>query len=138
MSSTVSNGNDSSAAIKKVSSKWISHHFTGNISDTLYSFRVLKMDKSLLIYIGQCDSEVLDELAVALPVQDNVSTTIIGSNTGCDSQELAQQFTKRLKKQVFISCNVPMSNINRPLIVKRIAEEIKNVPDAFWRHFNNN
>lgn len=131
MSSTVSNGNDSSATIKKVSSKWNSHQFTGNISDTLYSFRVLKMDKSVLIYIGQSDSEMLDELAVALPVQNNVSTTIIGSSTGCDSQELSQQFSKRLKKQVFISCNVSMSNINRPLIVKRIAEEIKNVPDAF-------
>lgn len=91
------------------------------------------MDKSVLIYIGQSDNEVLDELAVALPVQDNVSTTIIGLNTGCDSQELAQQFTKRLKKQVFISCNVPTNNINRPLIVKRIAEEIKTVPEAFWR-----
>lgn len=132
MSSTVSNGNDSLAAIKKVPSKWDSHHFTGNISDTLYSFRVLKMNESVLIYIGQSDNEVLDELAVALPVHDNVSTSIIGSNTGCDSQELAQQFTKRLKKQVFISCNIPMSNINRPLIVKRMAEEIKNVPDAFW------
>lgn len=131
MSSAVLNRKDSSVAIKKVSSKWNSHHFSGNISDTLYSFRVLKMDKSVLIYIGQSDNEVLDELAVALPVQDNVSTTIIGINTGCASQELAQQFTKRLKKQVFISCNIPMSNINRILIVKRIAEEITNVPEAF-------
>lgn len=124
-----SNGND--PAIKKVPSKWTNHYFTGEISDTMFSFRVLKMDKSVFIYIGQCDNESFDELAVAMPVQDNVSTTIIGSQVGCNSQELAQQFTKRLKKQVFISCNIPTNNIIRPLIVKRIAEEIKNVPDAF-------
>lgn len=122
---------DVTSDIKKVPSKWSSHQFTANISDTQYIFRVLKMNQSLLIYIGQHGNESFDELAMAMPVLDNVSTTIIGSNTGDESQELAQQFTKRLKKQVFISYNVPLNQMIRPLIVKRISDEIKNVPNAF-------
>lgn len=122
---------DSTSNIKKVPSKWSSHQFTADISDTQYIFRVLKMNQSLLIYIGQHGNENFDELAMAMPVLDNVSTTIIGSNIGDESRELAQQFTKRLKKQVFISYNVSSNQIIRPLIVKRISDEIKNVPNAF-------
>lgn len=125
-----SNGNDN-ATIEKVDSKWKSHFFTAEIHESFYAFRVLKMNQSLLIYIGQLGNEALDELAMAVPVDGFASTTILGTLYGCDSQELAQQFTKRLKKQVFVSCNIPPNSTIRLLLVKRIAEEIKNVPDAF-------
>lgn len=126
-----SNGHDN-ATIEKVDSKWTSHFFTAEICESFYTFRVLKMNQSVFIYIGQLGNELLDELAMAVPVDDFTSTTILGTLYGCDSQELAQQFTKRLKKQVFVSCNIPSNNTVRLLLVKRIAEEIKNVPDAFW------
>ncbi|XP_055319971.1 uncharacterized protein LOC129577263 [Sitodiplosis mosellana] len=125
-----STGNDG-ATIEKVESRWKTHYFTAEISEEIFTFRVLKMAQSLLIYIGQLENESLDELAMAVPVEDFVSTTIIGTVHGCDSQELAQQFTRRLKKQIFISCNVTSNNLTRVMLVKRIAEEMKNVPDAF-------
>lgn len=129
--SAVSSSGDETATITKVDSKWKAHYFTADISESMYAFRVIKMNQSDFIYIGQLGNESLDELAMAVPVEDCVSTTIIGTQYGCDSQELAQQFTRRLKKQVFVSCNIPSNNTIRLLIVKRIAEEIKNVPDAF-------
>lgn len=119
------------AQITKVASKWAAHHFTAEICESIYTFRVLKMNQSLLIYIGQSGSEALDELAMAMPVNDFPSTTIIGTQHGSESQELAQQLTRRLKKQVFVSYNLPMNTQIRLMLVKRIAEEIKNVPDAF-------
>lgn len=125
-----SNGNDD-ATIERVESRWKSHCFTAEIAEDMFTFRALKMNESLLIYIGQQDNESLDELAMAVPVEDFVSTTIIGTLHGCDSQELAQQFTRRLKKQVFVSCNIPSNNLTRLMLVKRIAEEMKNLPDAF-------
>lgn len=125
-----SNGNDD-AKIEKVDSRWKGHYFTAEVAEDIYTFRVLKMNESLLIYIGQQDNESLDELAMAVPVEDFVGTTIIGAVHGCDSQELAQQFTRRLKKQVFVSCNVPSNNLTRLMLVKRIAEEMTNRPDAF-------
>lgn len=119
------------ATIEKVDSLWKSHYFTADISEQVYTFRVLKMNGSLFVYIGQHGNESLDELAMAVPVKDFVSTTIIGTIHGCDSQELAQQFTHRLKKQIFVSCNISSNSLIRLMLVKRLAEEMKNVPDAF-------
>lgn len=89
------------------------------------------MNQSVFIYIGQSENETFDEMAMALPTADVVSTTILGTQMGCDSQEMAQQFAKRLKKQVFVSCNVPSNNTIRPLLVKCVADEIKQNPEAF-------
>lgn len=130
-SEAVSLKTNDDATIEKVDSRWKTHYFTAEISESIFSFRVLKMNQSVMIYIGQIENESLDELAMAVPVEDFVSTTIIGSAHGCDSQELAQQFARRLKKQIFISCNIPSNNLTRVMLVKRIAEEMKNVPDAF-------
>lgn len=125
----MANGNKS--AVKRLPSTWTSHTFTAKISDTTYTFRVLKMNQSLFIYIGHGENETFDALAMAMPTQETISTQILGAQTGDDSKELAQQFTKRLKKQVFLSYNIPSNGTIRPLIVKRLSEEIKNVPDAF-------
>lgn len=119
------------ATIEKVDSHWNGHFFTAEISEDVYSFRVLKMNQSVFIYIGQFENESLDELATAVPVKDFVSTTIIGTLHGCDSEELARQFSHRLQKQVYVSCNIPSNNLTRVMLIKRIAEEMKNVPDAF-------
>lgn len=126
----LSSGIDS-GSIAKVESKWKGHLFTADIMDSTYTFRVLKMNESLFIYIGQHGCESLDELAMAVPVTDFASTTIIGTQHSSESQELAQQISRRLKKQVFVSYNLPVNNSIRLMMVKRIAEEIKNVPDAF-------
>lgn len=128
----VGNGNNSNASIKLLASKWKTHSFTTRISETTYTFRVIKMDQSLFIYIGHGENETFDALAMAMPTQDTISTTILGAQDGEESKELAQQFTKRLKKQVFLSYNIPSNSTIRPLIVQRLSEEIKNVPDAFW------
>lgn len=124
--------NGSKTTVKPLPSTWTSHSFTTRISDTTYTFRVLKMNQSLFIYIGGGENETFDALAVAMPIEETISTTILGAQTGDDSKELAQQFTKRLNKQVFLSFNVPSNGTIRPLIVKRLSEEIKNVPNAFW------
>lgn len=131
MSPTLSVNQNDTAQITKVESKWSTHYFSADIMDSIYTFRVIKMNQSLFIYIGQNGCETLDELAMAMPVGDFVGTTIIGTQHGSESQELAQQLTRRLKKQVFVSYNLPMNTQIRLMLVKRMAEEIKNVPDAF-------
>lgn len=125
-----SQNDDCKLNIKKVASKWKSHNFTADISNSTYIFRILKMNESLFIYIGQSENESFDELVVSMPIKD-MSTTIIGSQIDGESKELAQQLSKRLKKQIFLSYNCSSLNTIRPLIVKRISDEIKNNPDAF-------
>lgn len=116
-----------------VPSRFQGHLFSVDISDSQYNFRVLKMRDSLFVYIGQSGQEVFDEMAMAMPMADSgecVATTIMGEQL-CTSQELATNFAKKLKKQVFLSCNVSPEPHIRPALSKRFADELRAMPDKF-------
>lgn len=108
------------------------HRFSVDITDSQYNFRVLKMRDSLFVYIGQSGVEVFTEMAMAMPMNSGecVATTIMGEQL-CSSQELAINFAKKLKKQVFLSCNVPQEPHIRPALSKRFADELRATPDHF-------
>lgn len=109
------------------------HYFTADIGDSTYKYRVLLMKDSIFIYIGQGDNELFDEMAVAMPMDNSevLSTPIIGVDVGCESQEMAKIFAKKLNKQVFLSCNVDSNKMIRPMLAKHLSEEIKKCPAAF-------
>lgn len=109
------------------------HFFTADISDTTYKYRILRMKDSIFIYIGQGDNEIFNEMAVAMPMANNevVSTRIIGVDVGCESQEMAKIFAKKLNKQVFLSCSVDSDKMIRPMLAKHLSDEIKKCPEAF-------
>lgn len=119
------------ADLHNVPSHLASYHFWAEISNNWYNYRILKMNGSLFIYIGEKNNEIFDELAMAIPSDEIIGTTIIGNDSVTDSKEIALQITRRLKKQVFISCNVRSDNLLKPLLIKRLAEEIKDHPNAF-------
>lgn len=112
-------------------SKLTGHTFSADVSSNCYNYRILKMNNSVFIYIGERDNELFDELVMAVPSDSALGTTILGSDTGFDSKEIAIQMARRLKKQVFISCNVHLDNLLKPLIIKRLAKEISEHPEAF-------
>lgn len=91
------------------------------------------MKDSIFIYIGQGDNEIFNEMAVAMPMADSevVSTQILGVDVGCESQEMAKTFAKKLNKQVFFSCNVDSDKMIRPLLAKHLSDEIKKCPEVF-------
>lgn len=108
------------------------HIFTADISDSLYNYRILKMKDSLFVYLGENDCEVFTEMAMAMPMPNGecLVTTILGEHLG-SSQELALNFAKKLKKQVYLSCNVPQDRQIRPALSRRFIEEYKQNPDKF-------
>ncbi len=114
-------------------SRLAEHFFTADISDTVYKYRILRMKDSIFIYVGQGDNEVFDEMAVAMPMENSevVSTRILGVDVGCESQEMAKTFARKLKKQVFFSCNVDSDKMIRPMLAKHLSDEIKKCPEAF-------
>lgn len=114
-------------------SSFTTHVFSASASGQEFTYRVLKMEDSTLIYICEKGNEVFDEMALAMVSAsgDAVSTTIMGPLLGCDSQQLAEKMAKRLKKQIYISCNVPAERLSRPFIEKHLVDEIKNRPEMF-------
>ncbi|XP_055707865.1 uncharacterized protein LOC129804531 [Phlebotomus papatasi] len=114
-------------------SSFTTHVFSASASGQEFTYRVLKMEDSTLIYICEKGNEVFDEMALAMVSAsgDAISTTIMGPLLGCDSQQLAEKVAKRLKKQIYISCNVPAERLSRPFIEKHLVDEIKNRPEMF-------
>lgn len=120
-----------SAVMKSSVSKFHTHLFSGESCGAQINYRVLKMCDSVFIYMGPKGSEAFDELALAMNIPskgETISTSILGSS---ESRELAEKLTKRLNKQVYISANCSMDRINRPVIEKRLVEEISNHPEYF-------
>ncbi|XP_058816267.1 uncharacterized protein LOC131679543 [Topomyia yanbarensis] len=103
------------------------------VCDVRYNIRVLKMKDSVFIYIGEDNAENFDELAMAMPTTNNevLATTIMGGLIGCGSEELAQKTARKLKKQVYLSANVPNDRIVRPTIERKLFEEIANNVECF-------
>lgn len=110
-----------------------SHKFSASINDSQFNYRILKMKDSVFIYIGEEGNETFDEIGMAMQTSngETISTTITGALLGCGSQELANKLAKKLKKQIYVSCNVPVDGIIRPFIEKRLNEEIKGSNELF-------
>lgn len=119
--------------METMNSNFESHLFKGDICDVIYNYRILKMKNSLFIYIGQVNNEIFDEMAMAMPMQDGeiTSTTIMGAVIGYGSKELAEKISRKLKKQIYLSCNVPEDRIIRPSVEKRLIDEINNNKEYF-------
>lgn len=108
--------------------------FEAMIENQKFMYRILKLKESIFIYIGPEECEVFDEMAMAMPGVDNeiVSTKIVGSGPGCDSECLAQKISKRLQKPVYLSCSIPVDRVIRPAIEARLIDEINNHACAFF------
>lgn len=118
--------------VATVPSHLTGHLFSADIADTLYNYRVLRMNQSLFVYIGCAERETFQEMAVAMPMPGGActATTIIGEQMGT-SHELAANFARKLQKQVYVSCNVAAEREIRPALAKRFTEEVRQFPEKF-------
>uniref|UniRef100_A0A1Q3F3J4 Putative proteasome assembly chaperone 4 n=1 Tax=Culex tarsalis TaxID=7177 RepID=A0A1Q3F3J4_CULTA len=114
-------------------SNFTTHLCSVEVCDVQYNMRILKMKDSVFVFIGENKAENFDELAMALPTESSeiCSTTIMGAVVGCGSEELAQKLARKLKKQVYLSANVPNDRIVRPSIERKLFEEINNNRECF-------
>ncbi|XP_055593583.1 proteasome assembly chaperone 4-like [Uranotaenia lowii] len=118
-----------------LSPNFSSHLCSVEVCDVRYNIRILKMKESVFIYIGEQNAETFDELAMAMAglgdSKETMSTSIMGAPVGCGSEELAQKLAKKLRKQVYLSANVPNDRIVRPTIEQKLFEEINNNLECF-------
>ncbi|KAL5286897.1 PSMG4 family protein [Megaselia abdita] len=111
-----------------------SHISTIEVNEVRINVRVLKMINSVFIYIAPEADESIHEAGVAMPMsnpKEFIGTTILGDQLGCDSQELATKLSRKLEKQVYLSCNVPFDRMLRPILEKNLNSLIKEHPECF-------
>jgi len=111
------------------------HQFSGQVLDRQVCYQVLKMEESLVIWIGMANDPTFRELSVAMKTEyDNSPTAVklIGDVCSLISSTMAVHLSKRCQKQVFISFNIPETNQEMiKKIEERLMEEIVMVPESF-------
>lgn len=95
---------------------------TGVMQCTL---RVLKMNGSTMLFLNGGSADRLDELAVAMPARgaakETISTTFIGDPSQSDSLVLATKLSARYARQFYVSMNLQLDNITRPIFEKALV-----------------
>ncbi|XP_056096486.1 proteasome assembly chaperone 4 [Rhinichthys klamathensis goyatoka] len=127
---TVENGDSSTqASVQGISV----HDFSEKILEQLVNFHVMKLSGGFFLWIGS--GPVLSNLAVSIGSKYDsspLSTLVLGDTSDTTPISLAQRLTKKTKKQVFVSYNLPMTNSNLALLVEdRIKREMELHPDKF-------
>jgi proteasome assembly chaperone 4 len=110
------------------------HSFSSQIAESTVHFQVLKMEKSLFIWIGSGTDPTFSDLGMALGTSYGrlpLCTRLMGAHTDMTSLNLASRLAKKLQKAVYVSYNVPSDRLSLPAIEKQLQEEIKTHPDKF-------
>ncbi|KAG8571602.1 hypothetical protein GDO81_011715 [Engystomops pustulosus] len=109
------------------------HNFSEKISERLVHFHVMSLQDCFFLWVGSSAS--LCSLAVAMCSRFDsmpLSSMILGDKSDTTSSSFAQRLSKRTKKQVFASINIPCNDSQLMLLVeKRIKEEMESFPEKF-------
>ncbi|KAM8712375.1 hypothetical protein ACLKA7_012831 [Drosophila subpalustris] len=104
----------------------VAHLDTGVVQCTL---RVLKMNGSTMLFLHGKETNRLDEFAVAMPARppskDVVATTFMGDHGQTDSLVMAQKLSARYGRQFYVSMNLQLDNITRPVFEKALVTYMK-------------
>ncbi|XP_016095774.1 proteasome assembly chaperone 4-like [Sinocyclocheilus grahami] len=109
------------------------HDFWEKILEQLDHFHVMKLRCGFFLWIRS--EPVLSSLALAVSSKHDsvpLSALVLGDPSDTTPSSLAQRLTKKTKKQVFVSYNLPVTNSNLALLVEnRIKKEMELHPDRF-------
>jgi len=92
----------------------------------LWEVYYLKMQGSTLLIVNPKESEVFEELAVAMPSRnpassEAISSTILGGHGQTDSSVLAAKLSKRYNRQFYVSLNLKLDRLVGPLFEKSLV-----------------
>ncbi|KAJ7986358.1 hypothetical protein DPEC_G00339090 [Dallia pectoralis] len=109
------------------------HDFSEKILEQTVHFHVIKLTGGFFLWVGS--KPVLSNLAVSMHSTLGsmpLSSLVLGDPSDTTPSSLAQRLTKRTKKQVFVSYNLPLTDSNMSLMVEnRIKKEMEFQPDKF-------
>ncbi|XP_043277000.1 proteasome assembly chaperone 4 [Venturia canescens] len=102
------------------------HDFSTSVCEVRISCRIIKMEDSLYVWVGDFEDSKMNDLTVAMPSKYEklpVATKIMGMTEDSTSTSLAKRLTKKCGKPVFVSFNVAVNNLTLPVIEKAIQDE---------------
>lgn len=115
-------------------SSFLFHNFRYEFGEVRIHCQIMKMEKSLYLWIGDGNERTMADLALAFAMENNdktsvLSTKILGPLADEVSTNIAHRLSKYLGQAVYVSFNINVNNRYLPNIEKRIHEEFKNHPE---------
>uniref|UniRef100_UPI003AAB7ED8 proteasome assembly chaperone 4 n=1 Tax=Centroberyx gerrardi TaxID=166262 RepID=UPI003AAB7ED8 len=109
------------------------HNFSEKILEQVIHFHVMKLNGGFFLWVGS--TPVLSNLAVSMSSKYDsmpLSSLVMGDPSNTAPNSLAQRLAKKMKKQVFVSYSLPMTDSNLSLLVEnRIKKELELHPEHF-------
>ena len=110
------------------------HNFVAKVGEVRISCRIIKMEDSLYLWVGETNDSKMSDLTVAMISRyesSPVATKIIGTNEDSTSSSMAKRLAKKCGRPVYVSFNLDVSHVNRllPAIEKEIQTELNNHKD---------
>ncbi|XP_075901461.1 proteasome assembly chaperone 4 [Nelusetta ayraudi] len=109
------------------------HNFSERILEQVIHFHVMKMSGGFFLWVGSAPE--LSNLAVSMCSKYDsmpLSTLVLGDPSNTAPNSLAQRLAKKTKKQVYVSCSLPVTDGNVGLLVEdRIKKELELHPEHF-------
>lgn len=110
------------------------YDFNDKVGEVRISCQIIKMDKSLYVWVGDCNEKSMKDLALAFAMENNpkklpVTTKILGSIADEISTNIASRLASKYGKPVYVSFNLTVDNLILPRIERRIHEEFKQHPE---------
>lgn len=109
------------------------HEFCSPLQNVVAHYYVIQLKDSYFLWIGSAPSK-FSNLSLALLTKYNsvpTTTNIMGDISDVNSSSLAQKLSRKCKKAVFVSYNLPADPELLPLVENRLFEEISAHPDRF-------
>ncbi|XP_056308425.1 LOW QUALITY PROTEIN: proteasome assembly chaperone 4 [Danio aesculapii] len=111
------------------------HDFSEKFLEQRVSFNLMKLSGGFFLWVGTATNRLISNLAVSILSRTDsspLSTLVLGDTSDTTASALAQRLTKKTKKQVFVSYNLPVTDSNLLLLVEnRIKQEMELHPDKF-------
>ncbi|XP_014219199.1 proteasome assembly chaperone 4 [Copidosoma floridanum] len=106
------------------------HSFHDKLNEVSIDCQIVKMEKSLYLWIGDHNDQSMKDLALAISLVNNdkkstVSTKILGPIADELSSNIASRLSKKTGKPVYVSFNLNVDNLTLPLVERRIHQELK-------------
>lgn len=117
-------------------SQWRVHQFQILSGDVVCNVAVLRMEGSLLLWLGGAREPQLSEIAVGMPPADGQTSGRSGLATTLHGAEgtataLARRLTGLLRRPVYVCSGTEFDRFTIPLVERGLMNEIKNNPECF-------
>ncbi|PSN35860.1 hypothetical protein C0J52_11644 [Blattella germanica] len=123
-----------SATVEYIKPNFEIYNFGAEVAESPVCFQIMKMEKSLFIWIGSPTEPSFEDLSMAINTRYDslpLGTRLMGANVDMTSSNLASRLSKKLNQAVFVSYNFSSDRLYLPTIEKRLQEEIKAHPEKF-------